>query len=632
MSGEWREKLAERQVAKATQPDPASGGWRDVVNARAIKAAENPKPRQPRWYDAPRAALKGLTLGTSDEIGAGIAAGMAKLTGDDRPVSDIYSDIHQAIGQEDKQYSEENPIKSGAAELGGALLAGGVSGAKVLATQAAKKVPTWLSAAGLGFAEGGIYGGAAADPGERMKGAAIGATIGAVAAPVGGAIVNKGADLVGRGAKVVGRKISETPEGTARRVLRDVGESTGFTPDELAARYESLGPEGRVLDIDESMRSAGRAIGDQLGPAKRQMRDAMESRQLGQVDRLAQKIQQTTGTQSAEFADSVAAIAARRAEQAGPLYQNAFNTTEPSEAMLELAKRPSLKAALKKGQRLAADAGEDVSEVSFKQFHFAKMALDDIIGARMRSGDTNAARTIIKLKNELLSEMDELAPDYRQARNLYAGDSALIDAGENGLKFYKLTPDEIDDLVKGMADSEREMFRRGAVKAIVDRLEDTQLTHDAARQLVNKKSLQRKLGQLFDSPDAAADFIRQALREREFSRTRQVVTGGSPTSQNLAAQEGINNMTGSALSLSQGDPATAAGLELLKRVFGKKSLSPETIEEMTRILIDDGLSPEQVRGLFSRSTIATQASRAGQTLPPATRGAIGASSGSVSTD
>lgn len=622
MAGEWRQVAAQR----ATEPEKES--WRDVANRRDVEQTAKPQPFKSRWYDVPRAALQGLTLGTAGEIGAGIAAGAAtvasKLSGRDESFGDIYTDMHKNIGDEAREFSDDSPVTAATAEVLGGLATGTVSGAKVLGNQVLRNMPKWLSAAGLGAVEGGIYGAASAELGERAKGGATSAAIGAVAAPVGGLVIEKTLGTAGNITGAVARKATETPRGTANRVLKDVGESSGLTPDELAARYEALGPEGRVLDIDESLRATGRAIGDKLGPAKRQMRDAVEGRQLGQIDRLSAKIQQTTGTNAAEFADTVAAIAARRAENASPLYNEVWESAQPSELMIELANRPSLKAALRKGAKLAADAGEDVTEASFKQYHFAKMALDDIIGARLRNGNKTSARTLIQLKNELLKEMDEVAPQYKQARDIYAGDSALIESGERGLRFYKMTADEMDDLVAGLSQSEKEMFRRGAVKAIVDKLDDTQLTHDAAKNLVNKKSLQRKLGQLFDSPDDAAEFVKQAIREREFSRTRQVVAGGSPTSQNLAAQQGVDDLAGGALNFGYGDPSVAAGLAFVKNVFGKKPLTPETIEELTSVLIDSGLSREQVRELFTRSVIANQATAAGAALPGASRGGVGA--------
>lgn len=556
------------------------------------------------WLGAIRSGLQGATLGFSDELGALAAAGVAKVK-DGAPFKATYEDIHGTLKHQREQFKEDSPGVALATELGGAVLTGGVAGAKMLGGKMLKNAPQWTRVAAIGAAEGGVYGAGAADPGARMQGAATGAAIGGVAAPVAGAAANRAGEIISPIAKSFAEHMRYTPNSQATEVLRKVADDAGLTVDDIVAQYQKLGKDGTLADVDENFRSLMRALSDRSGPAKREARNVLESRQMGSVDRLISTIERTTGKSAGEFADTVKGIKAERAEKARPHYDTAWSAI-PSDEMFALAKsRPSLKTALKEAERLAADEGEDVATNSFKQFHYAKMALDDAIGEAKRAGKDTKARVLMNAKNDLLAAMDDAAPDYKQARDLYAGDSELINAAASGQDLLKMRPDEIDSLVAGMSSSEKELFRHGAVKAIVDKLEDSQLTHDNTRKLINSISMQRKLSALFDSPDELRGFVQQAIREREFGRTRQVVTGGSPTSQNLQGQKQLEDDAAQAFSFLDG--AKGGVVTAVLRALRGKPVTPETIDEAARILLDNGLTEDQIRQIFTRSRVVQQA-------------------------
>lgn len=551
---------------------------------------------------AVRALLQGSTFGFGDEAVAGLVASARKMAGDERPFSEIFDDVAQNERDQISQYRELKPVQAFLSEGAGALLTGGAAGARVLAKQGVKKLPKWLSTAGIAGAEGTVYGAGAADPGERVKGAAMTGAISAVAAPPVAALAKVGAQLVGDAGKYVAKRLSDTPETEALRIIREAATKAGLKPDEIVRKYERLGPDGLLLDTDENFRSLMRALSDGFGPAKRQAREALEERQFGQVDRLVREIEDASGMAADDYVNGVRALAQRRAESAGPFYQRAFAEAQPSEGMLALVERPSMKAAMASGRRLAADEGQDAADQSFKQFHFAKMALDGQIGRALRAGDKTKAKSLITLKNDLLREMDEVSPEYKAGRDLYAGDSELLEAADAGRKFFSLSADEYAEALASMGQSEREMFKRGAVKAIVDKLGDSQLTYDNAKKLINTQALQGKLSALFKDEASAKRFIEQVRAEREFTRSRTVVTGGSQTSGNLAAQDGVEDSVRGAAAVLGGD-ATQAGLAIIGKVFGKKPPSPETIKVATELLLKRDFTPAQIRALFRESRL-----------------------------
>lgn len=585
-----------------------------------------------------RAGLQGLTFGFGDEATAGVAAVPAwlgqfarRLTGQDvdmQSLGNIYKDILQSERQGLEQFREERKGLAAAAELAGGVATGGAGGIRALGSQAAKRLPTWLSTLAVGGAEGALYGAGTATEGERGQGAAVGGAIGAAAAPVASGVARVMGRMMGDVGTYVAKRLSDTPENEAKRLIREAAESSGLKADEIVARYERLGPEGLLMDTDDNFRKLVRGMADKMGPVSRQARGALENRQFGQVNRLVREIEDASGLAADDFIQGTRAIAQRRAEQAGPLYRQAFGASEPSQAMLDLAERPSLKSALSRAKRMAADEGELITRVNeegveevvptFQAFHFAKMAIDDEISDVLRRGRRSEARSLIKLKNELLEEMDEVSPDYRMARELFAGDTALLQAAEEGRNFFKMPLDEMRDTVNGLGDSELQMFRHGAVKSIIDKLEDAPMNIDNAKKLINRQKLQGKLNLIFKDEAAADRFLESALRERDFTISRGFM-GGSQTSRNLASQEGLQDATSGMSAVMRGDTVSAA-TQLLQKLI-QKDPTPEAMQEAADILLDSGMAPETLRNILTQSRV-LDALPAGTTIDQFFRGAV----------
>lgn len=584
------------------------------------------------WQDPVRAGLQGATFGWADEIGSAVAAPFAAMaTGNS--MGDAYRSMQSDMDGRQRQYRDENPGAAITAELAGGIMTGGVGGAKVLGSQAVKGMAP-IAKAGvtslLGAAEGGIYGAGQAQQGERMGDAATGAAVGAVAAPLLGASANWVGGKAGDVAGYFGRKATETPKGQAVRLLRDTAEGAGLSVDNIANRYNALGRGGTLLDIDDTMRGVGRGIFDQGGPMRSQARNFVDSRQMGQIDRLKDA---TRGAISGDDAvDTVKALIKERSDKASPLYQTAMQAP-PTGKMLGLVDtRGTLKSAIAKGRKMAADMGDNIgtkgAEVyDFKQFHYAKMAIDDDIGKAMRAGEGQKVRALMTLKNDLLSAMDEASPDYAQARQIFADESALIGAVDKGRQAFKpsTTVRMFNDMTESLTDGELEMFRRGAVQSILETLDNTQFTHDSAKKLVNTPAMQQKLSKLFKSPDDAVAFITQAGREAEFTKTRNSLYGSMTSSNQQAGQnigDTLNSGTSVAFNAGTGNWVGAA-METMRSVFGKKAPSPEMLNEAASLLMKQGLTRDQIGDIFNRTgAIQAAYSRVGAVAPQATYGAV----------
>jgi len=125
----------------------------ETTDSQPAPAAEEPGLFQPGSTSEAivRGASQGATFGFGDEIQAAIRAGGAKLTGDSRPVGDIYSDYRDTERAANVTSSDTNPVAYTASNIVGsvpAILGTGGAGATV-------KGATAIGAGvGLGNAEG----------------------------------------------------------------------------------------------------------------------------------------------------------------------------------------------------------------------------------------------------------------------------------------------------------------------------------------------------------------------------------------------------------------------------------------------------------------------------------------------
>lgn len=237
----------------ATVTASADDGWEDVAAAPAAVAHRG-------GMSALGEIGQGLTFGFLPEIeGATSAVGNLLKNvvgyGNDRSFAQNYAATRDASEAELKAYEKENPWTSTGLQVGGALIpsiAGGVARVGLGAAEAGtgllsslarnvfgvgiKEAPTVGQLARMGATQGALFGAGNANEGERLKGAATGGAIGAVAAPVVGKTIEAG-----------GRFIADklTDWGLLRPgMLASERGALGDTPNDIA---RSLTPEEMIL-------------------------------------------------------------------------------------------------------------------------------------------------------------------------------------------------------------------------------------------------------------------------------------------------------------------------------------------------------------------------------------------------
>ena len=131
-----------------------------------------------------------------------------------------------------------------------------------------------------------------------------------------------------------------------------------------------------------------------------------------------------------------AAVAAREST-AGALYKSALDPANQQPLtpwikgqITQLIKRPSINDASKQAQRWAIERGEKPSSMgSLQALHDVKIALDDQIAAAMSQGQKGHAASLQNTRDQLLTVIEKISPDYQAARTTYAGMSQPIKIG-----------------------------------------------------------------------------------------------------------------------------------------------------------------------------------------------------------
>jgi hypothetical protein len=483
---------------------------------------------------AGRAFLQGLSFGFADELEALIKS-KARGTDYDQEVAAI------RYGMQD--YADENPAMNFVAETAGTLpyMALGGAGLAAKAGQLGLK-----SAAGLGALTGGATGAmtglgtAEGDLVERLPSAAAGGVLGAGL----GAATPFAAKQVGELASGARRKLGFLTEDQAkdavmRKELQNLA-SDQVTPEEVIQRIQTdqstLGPAPTgVIDVaGDNTRRMARGVQAIPGEGSDRIKTALNDRNAGQYDRISQNLADATGYESQDFFDLTEEIVARREQIAAPMFEDAFKLPPPSASDLaEFTGKQAFQKAMNGAKALADFDGRtiDPGNMTFRDLHYVKMALDDNIAKVNLDTSTGPAfrRKLVEFKNNFLDLLKKSNSDYEEAMDYFAGESALKDALASGVEFWKkdprLTVKEIQKLTK----VEKEMYLIGAmnqIRLLMDRASDSR---DLVKHIFGTKLYRDKIEAVMPSPEDFQTFKKQMEREAVMRKSRDFILGNSQT-------------------------------------------------------------------------------------------------------
>lgn len=614
--------------------------------AQQPEEAAPAKPDVSRWESAGRGALQGVTFGFGDEIYGAGAGAVDFLTGN----GFNYTKNRDEARAANERAREANPGTYLAGEIGGgfalpfgaaatAARAGTVGRGLMTATGLAPEAAaTTLGAriaqgAGQGVRAGATFGlgtsnadltdgdvtGALMDTG---KGALGGAILGGALTPA----VDAGGALVRRLAQPIRGYTNPTGVGTeklAEALARDAGSSG--TPADIGRAVQRINSRAAAAADDPTMMLAD--IGGEN--TRRLMRQAnnmpndnvqrfnrrLDQRQNFQWQRIEREMALTL-RDPRDYAETVGDIVARRSQQAGPEFQAAMAVDIPMTPQLRsVLQRPGMQAVIRNVEASLANEGQAIGrETRMQAIHRLKVELDNQIGQARRAqamgNDRTAgmdARTLRIMKNDLLAAIDN--PQYRQALDNFAGESALANAAEDGFEnALRMHTEEIAPMLRGMTASEADMWRLGAARAIAREVRRGNVTRDRTENIFGSPDIQMRMEAIFPNNEARRQFQRMLVREARKSDLRKEVQGGSKTDRNLqtASEAGAPMraaVTATQMATGRLEPFLNALGRAANRFSGLTPGSANAILEMGMRPAGQGIDPMIIQALrrYSRA-------------------------------
>jgi hypothetical protein len=463
----------------------------------------------------PTAGMSGV-----NKFRAGIGKGM----------SDTVRGIGQVVGAVPQQDIDETAKLDRALNNTGAGMAGNVAGNIALAipTLAVPGASTLRGAALIGAAQG------AAQPVEtgqsRLQNAAIGGAAGA-----GGVAVGRGLAAGASGAKALAEPFTDA--GRQRIAGRTIQR---FADNPQAVRAVQGGPSatGAFPTLAEASGDAGMA---RLQDAAR----SLDPQIAGRIDaRLAQNnsarvnsLRGMTGQDGGrEFASQM------RSGTAKDLYERAYSVPIELEnlsaaqrgEMTKLMQMPAIQDALKVSRQNAKNFGMKLEgDGNIMGLHQAKLAMDDKI-AELTGGGANQANKAAAIKaarDRLVTFMEAMSPDYRDARMTYAEMSKPINAMDTAAEVLRRGTSATSDL-----SGEPRLMPNSLMRALQDE-----------RALVTQATGRKGAGDLsavMSPQDLALSRLVASETDRAGAVARAGNGPGSATAQRMASQNILRQIVG----------------------------------------------------------------------------------------
>ena len=572
--------------------------------------------------------LQGLSLNFSDEaIGAfksflspapaQIATQVGRMTpGEPAPSPRDVATAMERIGL--TEYSQEYPVRSIAANIAGgatpAVVARGRATPGGLPAQMGMAAAAGATA-GLGESEAELF-----SP-ESMKSAALGGGIALGVLPVA-KVVGMGAGSVYRG---VVKSIFDNPQrlGTdeARSLIKQALVSdVGGVDEAVKFVLERRGKPYALADVGPNTRAYLDAANSIPGPGKKEAQQFLSERDKGMLSRLTSDLQVAFGSKAAFF-DEFNALKKARSDLGGALYDRALKKDVPvTPELVTLMERPSVQDAYKRAVTLAQEQGVKLPDVAIDKgrlvtadgkpvtsinstfLHFIKMGLDDVVftGKSPTSGiGTTQLNAVKDTRTAFLNQLDAANPTYKNARRVWASDTAVMDAMEEGRTVFNKSPKDVDILlndVKTMSRSEVEALRLGVMQNLLDRLGGAQTaatvvgpSGNPALKIINDPKNMRILRATFPRDEAGDEafskFINNLKSEVEMKSTSKQVLQGSQTAERTQAIQDVR-AGGQAMREMPAMSVQGILMRALQRDYAQlgDAQTRAVADEMTRIL------------------------------------------------
>jgi hypothetical protein len=541
-----------------------------------------------------RGAANALTFGFADRLaaGAGAATGIGGKSGD-------YEGNLAAQRALDKANLEEHPWESGAGEVAGGLM---------LPMGAAARSPTiagrMAAGAGVGGVQGGLMGvGSSPDltnTPEVAKNAGLGFGTGVV---LGGAAppVMEGLSL---GAQALARK-SGIPQAIAG--LRDPKAVAEKMYGESVARDRAVGGAPLSQDaFEEAVRRGQPMVAGDLGGAGTQnlaraaanaspeaeiaLKKTLNERYEAQSNRVANLVQDLGGGNSVETLDKLKQAASRANR---PLYKKAYEAGSNGiwdDSLAQLSQAPVVQDAIRKTMvsakndaakmgfappknpfttapdgRVILKEGEGREIPNLQFWDYVKRNLDKA----GKSGNADARDWARVLREHL----DDVHPEYGEARGMAARAFGAEDALEAGAKFLTATGknNEYAKTIAKMSDPERKLFAHGFMSELETKVREIPYRQDVVKKIFNSEEARRRV-EMAVGEKKAGELEKYLYGEGIMQRLNEAVAGNSTTAKQLQylKEMGQGSLIGGATYLGSGGDMKDASLGAVAGALAKR--------------------------------------------------------------
>lgn len=428
------------------------------------------------------ATAKGLTLaGKFGTAGLTGARGLLARAG-------LAAAENSAIGGADAATRGGNVLHG--AGIGAAMGAGGAAAQSIGRSDWLGQISRALAGVGIGAAGGAA--GAELDGGDPLGAAMTGAAAGA-----GGEAANAAAKPMAGATRVFDKEAGETKADrifsareTAAEKIANALAREGTTDTDLSNRLGTMGKNATLMDVSPTLAQMAGAIGTEPGRGQSYLRKATDNREAESGQRVSNLVSDAMGPRGDGDA-LISALDDERRAAASPLYEKALATpVQDSDELQAVMGTDAFKRAIPTAERLAQNEGRslyardqkgnmrlDTGNMTLQDLHYIQRAMQDhITEARPGLGikDNELSRSINNVRQNLLGQMDEMSPEYQQARSIYAGTSRVRDAYDEGLNAFDnstganhLTNEMMERKLDGYeSQSERQAYLLGARQRI----------------------------------------------------------------------------------------------------------------------------------------------------------------------
>lgn len=545
---------------------PKFGGTPAFESTQEEKAQ---KPNDSYGLNMVREGLQGATLGFSDEIGAGIAATLAKYL-DGHDFDTAYNDIVSNIRAEQNAFREENPVSSTVAQIAGGLATGGAGLGKLGAKEGAKTAARVLANTKAGAVAGSVAGAGFADE-DKAEGALLGGVTGAVGGAIGGEIGEK-----------ITRKLAQRTQ--ARQLIKD-----GMLSDERTALYYKA-PSGRIkpdrLARDAVDAGAPKTVVSLVKSGSKQdkaaIRKMIELRTRGMSDDLFASKNNPNEVMGASLKKRVEAIRQIR-EQAGKEINSAVSELKGKNVDFKPAVDDFLDELDSAGVKFSPDSGTlSFSGSDFEDLEGPMSVISRMLNRMYNGGKTPDAHDVHRLK-KYIDENVFVGADAEGAAKSYAVSMVKklrhnIDAAlDNKFPAYDAANTKFAESTKALSSLQDAIGKKFDLDAKnVDRM-----LGQKGRGLLSNAVFGRKLEDALLTMEDVADaygkrFDDDLHLQASFAASLEKLTG---TTQSTSLQGVGENVANSAKSAAIGD-GVGAGFHILKSFRANKPANdPQAILE-----------------------------------------------------